>query len=300
MSGGRNVFEGFSDRQLPASNPRIYARVRGDGPPVLLLHGYPQTHAIWHRVAPSIAAAGFQVVVADLPGYGRSSIPPLDDVSAYTKRAMAKTLVDAMAALGHARFSVVGHDRGARVAYRLALDHPDVVDRLVTLDVMPTLETFEGLGRLGGIAAYHWYFLAQPRPLPETLIGADPAWFLRWSIQSWAGYKDAFSDAAMADYIQSFSQPERLSASCNDYRAGATLDCEIDAADRDAGRKITCPMLALWGAGVGKTATEGRILSTWQRWATDVRGEGLPCGHFIPEEAPEALLARLLPFLSGV
>ncbi len=292
------MFSGFSEQLLPTSSGHVYVRLDGEGPPVLLLHGYPQTHAIWHRVAPEIAASGFKVIVADLPGYGRSAIPPLNDLSAFTKRAMANTLVEAMASLGHSTFIVIGHDRGARVAYRMTLDHPDVVRRLVTLDVMPTIETFEGLGRLGGIAAYHWYLLAQPHPLPEKLIGHDPEWFLRWSIQSWAGNKDAFSGEAMTDYIRSFSQSDRLRASCNDYRAGATLDCEIDAADRDAGKKISCPMLALWGAGVGKTATEGRILSTWRKWATDVRGEGLPCGHFIPEEAPEVLLAKLKPFLS--
>jgi haloacetate dehalogenase len=291
------MFTGFQSADLPVTNGFIHARIGGEGPPVLLLHGYPQTHAIWHRVATRIAAAGFTAVVADLPGYGRSSIPPLDDVSAFTKRAMAGVLVEAMASRGFESFNVVGHDRGARVAYRLALDHPQRVRRLVTLDVMPTIETFEGLGRLGGIAAYHWFFLAQPYPLPEQLIGADPEWFLRWSIHSWAGFKDAFSDDAMADYITSFSQPDRLRASCNDYRAGATLDCEIDIADRDAGKKITCPMLALWGAGVGKLASEGRILDTWRRWATDVRGEGLPCGHFIPEEAPDELMTRLVPFL---
>ncbi len=292
------MFTDFHEQLLSTTHGHVYARIAGEGPPVLLLHGYPQTHAIWHRVAPDLAAAGFRVVVADLPGYGRSAIPPLDVVSAFSKRAMAKTLVEAMASLGHSTFMVVGHDRGARVAYRMTLDHPEVVQRLVTLDVMPTLETFEGLGRLGGIAAYHWYLLAQPYPLPETLIGHDPEWFLRWSIQSWAGYKDAFTDEAIADYVRSFSQPDRLRASCNDYRAGATLDCEIDAADRDAGKKITSPMLALWGAGVGQSATEGRILSTWKRWATNVHGEGLPCGHFIPEEAPEELLAKLIPFLS--
>ena len=293
------MFPGFVQRQVPAGNGSIWMRSAGTGPAVLLLHGYPQTHAIWHRVAPQLADAGFHVIVADLPGYGRSSIPPLDDIAAFTKRAMANALVTAMAELGHERFQVIGHDRGARVAYRMALDHPEQVTRLVTLDVMPTLETFEALGRTGGIAAYHWYFLAQPFPLPERMIGADPEWFLRWSIQSWAGHKDVFSEAAMADYIHSFSQPDRLQASCNDYRAGATLDCEFDAADREAGRRITCPMLALWGAGVGNRATEGRILSAWQRWAVDVRGEGLPCGHFIPEEAPGELLARLVPFLDS-
>ncbi|MBM4204544.1 MAG: alpha/beta hydrolase [Gammaproteobacteria bacterium] len=293
------MFTDFESADLPVTHGFIHARISGEGPPVLLLHGYPQTHAIWHRVAPRIAAAGFTVVVADLPGYGRSSVPPLDDINAFTKRAMAHSLVEAMASHGFETFTVVGHDRGARVAYRMALDHPGHVQRLITLDVMPTIETFEGLGRPGGIAAYHWYFLAQPFPLPEKLIGADPEWFLRWSIQSWAGYKEAFSGEAMADYISSFSQPDRLRASCNDYRAGATLDCEIDAADRAAGRKISCPMLALWGAGVGKRAIEGRILDTWKRWANDVHGEGLPCGHFIPEEAPEELITRLIPFLRG-
>lgn len=291
------MFEGFETLSLTTAAGSLFARAAGKGEPLLLLHGYPQTHAIWHRVAPALVDAGFRVIAPDLPGYGRSFIPDLSDISAFTKRSMAARLVEGMQSLGHDRFTVIGHDRGARVAYRMALDHQSSVERLVTLDVMPTIETFEGLGRVGGIAAYHWYFLAQPHPLPERLIGADPEWFLRWSINSWAGSKDSFSVDAMADYIAGFSQPDRLRASCNDYRAGATLDCEIDTADRTAGKKISCPMLALWGAGVGKTATEGRILDTWRRWADNVRGEGLPCGHFIPEEAPELLLERLRGFL---
>ncbi len=292
------MFEGFAEHHITTPSGTIFARTCGEGPPLLLLHGYPQTHAIWHRVAPALADEGFRVIAADLPGYGRSSIPPLTDVSAFTKRAMARTLVDAMTALGHQTFAVIGHDRGARVTYRMALDHPDRVERLVTLDVQPTIDTFENLGRLGGIAAYHWFFLAQAYPLPEQLIQPNAEWFLRWSINSWVGSREAISDDAMADYLASFTQRDRLRASCNDYRAGATLDCDIDSADRDAGRKITSPMLALWGAGVGKRATEGRVLDTWKRWAINVRGEGLPCGHFIPEEAPEELLRTLLPFLA--
>jgi len=298
------VFEGFRSFEIETAHGRVHARSAGTGTPVLLLHGYPQTHAIWHRVTPAIAAAGYHVVAADLPGYGRSAIPPLEDVPAYSKRATAKTLMEAMSALGHEGFIVVGHDRGARVAYRMTLDQPERVLKLVTLDVQPTLDTFEGLGRPGGIAAYHWYFLAQPYPLPEQLIAGNAEWFLNWSIRfltwslrSGAGKQDAFHPEALADYIASFTQPDRLRASCNDYRAGATLDCEHAAADREAGRRIRCPMLALWGAGVGRCATEGRILSAWRRLATDVQGAGLPCGHFIPEEAPDELLARLLPFL---
>ena len=291
------MFEGFTSHDVTVPGGHVHVRMAGSGPPVLLLHGYPQTHAIWHRTAPAIAGAGWQVICADLPGYGRSSIPPLEDVEHYTKRAMANALVQAMEALGHARFRVVGHDRGARVAYRMTLDHPGRIAQLATLDVQPTLETFEKLGRAGGLAAYHWFFLAQKHPLPERLIGADPEWFLRWTLDSWVGSGSAFDEEAFADYRASFLQPDRLRASCNDYRAGATLDCEHDRLDRDAGRKIGCPMLALWGAGAGCAASDGPVLQTWRRWATNVRGAGLPCGHFIPEEAPEALLAALLPFL---
>lgn len=291
------MFNDFTEHLIDTPSGTVYARIGGSGVPLLLLHGYPQTHVIWHHVAPVLANAGFRVIAADLPGYGRSSIPPLDDITAFSKRAMALTLSNAMSVLGHETFSVVGHDRGARVAYRMAIDHPERVDRLVNLDVQPTLETFEALGRAGGIAAYHWYFLAQPWPLPEQLIQPNAEWFLRWSIASWAGNRDAFSEVAMADYIASFTQPDRLRASCNDYRAGATVDCEIDKTDREAGRKIVCPMLALWGAGTGKRASEGRILDTWKRWANDVRGEGLPCGHFIPEELPDELCHVLRRFL---
>ena len=175
-----------------------------------------------------------------------------------------------------------------------------MVTKLATLDIQPTLETFEAMGRRGGLGAYHWFFLAQRHPLPERLIGADPEWFLRWTLQSWEGAPGQFSEEAMADYLASFSQPDRLQASCNDYRAGATVDCDHDDADRVAGRRITCPMLALWGAGKGPTSTEGPVLTTWRRWATNVTGAGLPCGHFIPEEAPTELLDVLVPFLQQV
>lgn len=292
------MFEGFDSSLVPTPRGAIHVRTAGEGPPILLLHGYPQTGAIWHIAAPLLVSHGFKVVVADLPGYGRSEVPPLQDIAAFSKRAMAAALIDAMAALGHEQFNVVGHDRGGRVAYRLTLDHPDRVLSLTTLDIQPTLNTFEAMGRRGALGAYHWFFLAQPQPLPERLIGADPEWFLRWTLQSWQGVPGRFSEEAFAEYLASFSQPDRLSASCNDYRAGATFDCDHDSADRDAHRRITCPMLALWGAGAGRTADSGPVLTTWQKWATNVSGAGLACGHFIPEEAPHELVAALVAFLN--
>ena len=287
------MFEGFTEQRIATSGAEIHAVVGGDGPPLALLHGYPQTHVMWHRVAPRLAEA-FTVVAPDLRGYGRSSKPPGGDGSAnYAKRAMARDVVEVMAALGHDRFLLAGHDRGGRVAYRLALDHPDRVQRLATLDIMPTLEQFDRMDRRGALGAFHWFLLAQPSPLPERLIGGDPVSFLHDMLSRWSG-TDAFAPEAMADYERSFGDPETVRATCDDYRAGATIDCDLDAADRDAGRRIACPMLALWGDRRGDRRAV--MMEVWERWATDVRGAAIPCGHFLPEEAPSETAAALLDF----
>ena len=288
------MFEGFRERRIATGGAEIHAVVGGDGPPLALLHGYPQTHVMWHRVAPRLAEA-FTVVAPDLRGYGRSSKPPGGEGSVnYAKRAMARDVVEVMAALGHDRFLLAGHDRGGRVAYRLALDHPDRVRRLATLDIMPTLEQFERMDRRGAVGSFHWFLLAQPSPLPERLIGGDPVSFLHDLLSRWSGAESPFAPEAMADYERSFRDPETVRATCDDYRAGATIDCDLDAADRDAGRRISCPMLALWGDRGGDRRAV--MMEVWERWATDLRGAAIPCGHFLPEEAPDETAAALLDF----
>lgn len=285
-------FDNFETLDLELAGARIHARVGGSGPPLLLLHGYPQTHVMWRRVAPELARH-FRVVVPDLRGYGASSKPPAgDDYSGYSKRTMAADMVALMASLGFEQFALAGHDRGARVAYRLALDHPAAVTQLVVMDIVPTLEQFEALGWRGSLFGYHWYFLAQPPPLPETLIAHEPELYLRTAMSSWAGDFAAI-EPAFGAYLEAFT-PETIRASCDDYRAGAHIDTELDRADRDAGRRIECATLVLWGEAGG---ARPQILETWQRWATDVRGLGLPCGHFLPEEAPAPVLAAMLEFL---
>jgi haloacetate dehalogenase len=292
------AFPGFERRQVATEGAEINLVVGGSGPPLLLLHGYPQTHMMWHLVAPRLAER-FTVVAPDLRGYGDSSKPSAGEgYAGYSKRTMAEDNVEVMRELGFERWNVVGHDRGARVAYRMAFDHPDRVEKLAIIDVIPTVEQYAmAASRKAAVAMYHWFLLAQPAPLPERLIGADPEYYLRHSMRSWSGPNARFDEAAMADYVRCFSDPETIRASCDCYRAGATIDCEIDEATREAGEKIGCPLLVLWGDRGGKWDEE-RMLGTWRRWATDVRGHGVPGGHFCPEEAPEETLAALEGFFS--
>ena len=288
-----SMFEGFTQHTIDVAGVELHVRLGGSGQPLLLLHGYPQTGAMWHRVAPDLAKR-YQLVIPDLRGYGASAKPPAgDDFAGYSKRTMAQDMVGLMAQLGFSQFALAGHDRGARVAYRLALDHPSSVDKLVIMDVVPTLEQFESLGWRGSLFGYHWYFLAQPPPLPETLIGHEPELFLRTAMSNWAGDMAAL-EPAFDEYLAAFT-PDTIRASCDDYRAGARIDTELDGQDREAGRRITCPTLVLWGEAHRQRP---EILATWQRWATNVRGRGLPCGHFLPEEAPAAVVADMLEFLS--
>jgi haloacetate dehalogenase len=285
------MFEGFATRDIPTQGNHIFVRTAGSGPPLLLIHGYPQTGAMWHKVAP-LLAEHFSVVVPDLRGYGRSGKPAGGgDYSAYSKRTMAAEFVEVMRTLGHTRFMVAGHDRGGRVAYRMAFDHPQTVTKVATLDIVPTYEQWQRLDRLGGLGGYHWYFLAQPEPLPERLIGADPVFYLRNCLARWAGRGFEFAPEAMAEYEASYSDPATIHGSCEDYRAGARIDVEIDAADRGV-RKITQPMLALWGGARGQRDD----LPIWREWAADVRGKALDCGHFLPEEAPGETAAELFAF----
>ena len=286
------MFEGFTTERVKTSGAEIALVRGGHGAPLLLVHGYPQTHLMWHKVAPGLAQR-FTVIAPDLRGYGASSKPPADDEHLnYSKRSMAQDLVEIMARLGFKQFDIAGHDRGARVTYRLALDHPECVRRAAVLDIIPTLEQFERMNRLSARAAYHWYFLAQPSPFPETLIAKDPDYFLDHSLGAWRGVADALTPEALAGYHEAFRNPEMIRATCEDYRAGITCDCTFDEADRSAGRKIRSPLLVLWGARRSGT----RLDEVWKAWAEDVRGEPIECGHFIPEEAPEELLEHFLRF----
>jgi haloacetate dehalogenase len=288
------MFEGFETRRIATSETEIHLRIGGDGPPVLLLHGYPQTHAMWHAVAPGLASR-FTVVAADLRGYGDSAKPPAGDgYAAYSKRQMARDMVEVMAALGFDRFSVAGHDRGGRVAYRMAFDHPAAVNRVATLDIVPTHAQWSAMDRGAALAGYHWLLLAQPAPLPERLIGGAPLFYLHDCLRRWAAPGFTFAPEAMAEYERAFSNPETVRATCDCYRAGAHIDFRIDGDDYGV-RKIICPLLTLWGnGGVGRR--RAGIVETWREWADDVRGLGIDCGHFLPEEAPGPVLAALLEF----
>ena len=286
----------FPDFQEHRTGP-IFARVGGSGPPLLLLHGFPQTGAMWHKLAPGLAQQ-FTVVVADLLGYGASACPPGDGGGeAYSKRQMASHMVDLMADLGFAQFRLAGHDRGARVSYRLALDHPERVQQLALLDIIPTAEQFEQMGIAGGLGGFHWYFLAQPSPVPETLINGAPDFFLQRMLGSWAGDDSGtvFTAAAMEEYLDGARDPETVRGWCEDYRSGARYDLRLDRADRANGKKISCPLHVLWGAA-RQPNRRGRFLATWHRWAEQVSGDGLPCGHFLPEELPAETEAALLQF----
>ncbi len=274
----------------------IHAVTGGEGPPLLLLHGHPQTHAIWHKVAP-VLARKFTLVLCDLRGYGDSSKPPgLADHANYSKRTMARDVLKVMQELGHARFSVLAHDRGARVAHRLAADHGDAVSRLVLLDIAPTLAMYEQTTEQFARAYWHWFFLIQPAPLPERLIEADPAAYLREVMGRRSAGLGPFDPRALAEYSRAISLPGTAHGMCEDYRAAAGIDLDHDRADREQGLRLKLPLMVLWGAE-GVVHRCFRPLDEWRRVAEDVRGEALPCGHYIPEEAPEALLDRAMPFL---
>jgi haloacetate dehalogenase len=290
------MFEGFDHLTIPVGDAKtpINAVRGGSGPPVLLLHGYPQTHAMWHAIAPALAQ-NFTVVCADLRGYGDSSKPPGDpEHLTYSKRAMAADQLGLMQALGYERFALVGHDRGARVAHRMGLDAPERITRLVLLDIAPTYHVFKTIDQQMASAYYHWFFLSQPFDLPERLIGADPIYYLHKKLGAWGTPFAAFDPAALAAYERSFRDPATIHASCEDYRAAASIDLVHDAADRS--RRLTMPLLVLWG-GNGKLDKAYNMLSVWGEYAEDVRGHALPTGHFLAEERPQETLESLLSFL---
>ena len=295
-----NLFPGTREHRLDLNGAEIFARTGGSGPPLLLLHGFPQTHAMWHRLTESLMQR-FTCVLPDLRGYGYSSCPDNDaDNRAYSKRVMAADMIGMMNALGHERFAVVGHDRGGRVAYRMALDHPAAVARLAVLDIVPTYAMWHDFTVKLAMKTYHWLFLAQPHPLPEMLIEPAPAAYLDYTMASWTKARNlsAFDETALAEYRLHYATPDHVHATCNDYRAGATIDLADDAADRAAGRKIACPTLVLWGTSGIPNETENP-LGVWRQWCDDVSGGAVDSGHFLAEENPRETLARLLPFLEG-
>jgi haloacetate dehalogenase len=288
-----DFFPGFKKLTTKTSGATINFVTAGNGPPLLLLHGYPQTNIEWRKVAPQLAQK-FTVVAADLRGYGDSSAPPDgDNHFGYSKRAMAQDQVELMASLGFEKFAVVGHDRGGRVAHRMALDHPDRVTKLAVLDIIPTYKFFHSVSSELATVNFHWFFLIQPVPLPETLIGNSAEY---WLISRFGRIPpEALGKEAFAEYLRCFQRPESIHASCEDYRAGATIDLAHDAADLD--RKIACPVLVLWGER-GAWPRLYNVLDTWRERASNVSGRDIPSGHFIAEEKPEMLLAELNKFLS--
>ncbi len=288
------MLNGFQQTRVSTSGAEINVKTAGEGPPLLLLHGYPQTHVMWHKIAPRLAER-FTVVLSDLRGYGDSAKPPSDETHApYCKRTMARDQVEVMAALGFERFAVVGHDRGARVAHRMALDHPQRLNKAAVLDIAPTLAMYERADMAFATAYYHWFFLIQPYDLPERLIGADPDYYLDKKIGKWSRTEGCFSAQALAEYKRCFNDPATIHATCEDYRAAAGIDLEHDRADLD--RKLACPLLVLWGAkGVIERSYD--VLALWRERAESVSGRALPCGHFLAEEAPQDTLAELLDFL---
>jgi haloacetate dehalogenase len=293
------LFTGFRTLTLDVDKDiGIRAVVGGNGPPLLLLHGHPQTHAIWHKVAPALCER-FTVVACDLRGYGDSSKPAgTDDHLNYSKRVMAGDMLQVMKQLGFERFSVMAHDRGARVAHRLAADHPEAVERAVLLDIAPTLAMYEQTSDAFARAYWHWFFLIQPAPLPERLIEADPAAYVHDVMGRRSAGLAPFDPRALDEYKRCLALPGTAHGICEDYRAAASIDLEHDRADRDAGHRLKMPLMVLWGEhGVVHRCFEP--LEEWRRLANHVSGEALPCGHYIPEEAPAALLAKALPFLSG-
>ena len=290
------LFEGFRRADADVTIGKIRYVTAGSGPPVLLLHGHPQTHAMWHKVAP-LLARDFTVVAADLRGYGDSAKPPSDETHApYSKRAMAIDQVELMRGLGHEQFAVVGHDRGGRVGHRLTLDHADRVTAFASLDIIPTRAMYQSITKTWAVPYYHWFFMIQPFDLPERLIGADPEFFLSWHMQRRQPTKGGiFDPEAMAEYRRCYLAEGTIHALCEDYRAAASIDLEHD--EDDLSRKIECPMLAIWGAG-GLLEECFDPLAEWQRRARNVRGLALPCGHYIAEELPAETHAALHEFLT--
>lgn len=290
------MFDGFEEFDISTSGAKIHGRCGGSGSPVLLLHGIPETHLMWHRVAPQLAEH-YTVVATDLRGWGDSGKPPsTDDHDPYSMRAIARDQIEVMRDLGYEQFRVVGHDRGARCAYRLALDEPDAVSRLAVMDIVPTGDAYGRAEKNFSLAYWVWSFLAAPEPVPEQFINAAPAVLVNFMIDTWSEVKDAFPDEVRAEYVKQFSDPATVHAICEEFRAASTLDYQQDELDR-GNRKIACPVLFLWSQRGAVATLYDDPLGIWREWADDVRGGPVPVGHFTPEEAPEETTRQLLEFL---
>lgn len=288
---------GFRHEEIDGAGARIAVSHAGEGFPVLLLHGHPQTRLTWHKIAPALLKAGYRLVLADLRGYGDSEKPPsAPDHAPYSKRAMAADQVAVMRRLGHARFAVIGHDRGARVAHRMALDFPDSVASLTLIDIAPTATMYARTNMAFAMRYFWWFFLPQPAPLPEKMIGADPAFFLEKHIRGQMKRAEAYDSDLVREYLRCYARPETIHAICEDYRAAATIDLERDAKDDAAGRMVTAPVQALWGAE-GTVGALYDVLETWREKALHVEGRALACGHTLQEELPEETAADILAFL---
>ena len=289
------LMQAFATHTIDTGDTRILARCSGEGPPLLLLHGYPQTHAMWHPIAERLAQR-YTVICTDLRGYGDSGKPASDERHApYCKRAMAADQVAVMQHFGFERFQVVGHDRGARVIHRMALDFPGRIERAAVLDIIPTRDVFRTAGPALATAYYHWFFLIQSNGLPEHMIGLDPEFYLRDKLVRWSRVPNAFDEQAVQEYLRCFRDPQTIHATCEDYRAAATIDLEHDEADLD--QRVQCPLLVLWG-GQGVVGQMYDVLALWRQRAVNVSGHALACGHFLVEEAPEPTLQALFSFLA--
>lgn len=285
--------EKFRQTKIQTSSATINLFHGGNGKPLLLLHGYPQTHVMWHTTAPDLAER-FHVVCMDLRGYGDSSKPQsAPDHFTYSKRAMAKDCIEVMQSLGYESFYVVGHDRGARVTHRMALDYPNKVERACVMDIAPTHTMFKFADKAFATGYYHWFFLIQPDGLPERLIGSDPEYYLREKLRRWSAPGAKFDEKAVREYVRCFGDPDAIHASCEDYRAAAGIDLEHD--EQDFYKKIECPLLTLWGAR-GFINRTYNVIETWKEKAVNVQGRTLDCGHFLPEEQPEAVCSELIRF----
>jgi len=295
-----DLYPGYATKWVETSIGEIYVRIGGQGPPLLLLHGYAQTGVMWHKIAPTLDQK-FTLIIADLPGYSQSCAPEPDENHVpYTKRAMADVMIEVMESLGHPRFNLAGHDRGGRVAYRLALDHPYRLIRIAVLDIITIWDTWQNMDAALSFRIWNWTYLALPKPFPETMIAHDPTFF--WSFktrtETKSGTLEPFTPGAIEHYLAFFNQPKRISATCEDYRAGQSQDYGLDAMDQVMGKQISNPMLVLWGTA-GVPSSESNPLDTWAPWATDLIGQPIDSGHFLAEENPTATARAMLRFFTS-